>query len=88
MMDRLTSSMSQAVRDNTEEYVEEIECPECHGARLKKEALAVRVGDLNIYEFTQLSIKDELDYINNLKLNKTEEKIAEEEIVILDNCRT
>lgn len=78
MMDRLTSSMSQAVRDNTEEYVEEIECPECHGARLKKEALAVRVGDLNIYEFTQLSIKDELDYINNLKLNKTEEKIAEQ----------
>lgn len=81
MMDRLTSSMSQAVRDNTEEYVEEIECPECHGARLKKEALAVRVGDLNIYEFTQLSIKDELDYINNLKLNKTEEKIAEQILI-------
>ena len=81
MMDRLTSSMSQAVRDNTEVYVEEIECPECHGARLKKEALAVRVGDLNIYEFTQLSIKDELDYINNLKLNKTEEKIAEQILI-------
>ena len=81
MMDRLTSSMSQAVRDNTEEYVEEIECPECHGARLKEEALAVRVGDLNIYEFTQLSIKDELDYINNLKLNKTEEKIAEQILI-------
>lgn len=81
MMDRLTSSMSQAIRDNTEEYVEEIECPECHGARLKKEALAVRVGDLNIYEFTQLSIKDELDYINNLKLNKTEEKIAEQILI-------
>lgn len=81
MMDRLTSSMSQAVRDNTEEYVEEIECPECHGARLKKEALAVRVGDLNIYEFTQLSIKDELDYINNLKLNETEEKIAEQILI-------
>ena len=81
MMDRLTSSMSQAVRDNTEEYVEEIECPECHGARLKKEALAVMVGDLNIYEFTQLSIKDELDYINNLKLNKTEEKIAEQILI-------
>lgn len=81
MMDRLTSSMSQAIRDNTEEYVEEIECPECHGARLKKEALAVRVGDLNIYEFTKLSIKDELDYINNLKLNKTEEKIAEQILI-------
>lgn len=81
MMDRLTNSMSQAIRDNTEEYVEEIECPECHGARLKKEALAVRVGDLNIYEFTQLSIKDELDYINNLKLNKTEEKIAEQILI-------
>lgn len=73
--------MSQAVRDNTEEYVEEIECPECHGARLKKEALAVKVGDLNIYEFTQLSIKDELDYINNLKLNETEEKIAEQILI-------
>ncbi len=81
MMDRLTNSMSQAIRDNTEEYVEEIECPECHGARLKKEALAVRVGDLNIYEFTQLSIKDELEYINNLKLNKTEEKIAEQILI-------
>lgn len=81
MLDRLTSSMSQAIRDNTEEYVEEIECSECHGARLKKEALAVRVGNLNIYEFTQLSIKDELDYINNLKLNETEEKIAEQILI-------
>ena len=39
------------------------------------------MGDLNIYEFTQLSIKDELEYINNLKLNK----LLDQEVLIIGN---
>ncbi len=50
---RHTDSRSHRMRDNIDEYVEEIPCPECHGARLKDSALAVRVGGLNIYEFTE-----------------------------------
>ena len=53
-----------------------IECPDCHGARLKKEALAVTVGGLNIYEFCQLPVGEELRFINELQLTDREQMIA------------
>ena len=51
-------------------------CPSCHGARLKPEALAVTVGDKNIYDVTQLNIRECLEYITNLQLTDKEAKIA------------
>ena len=51
-------------------------CPECHGARLRPESLAVTVGGLNIYEYTQLSAKAALDWIDALELTETERAIA------------
>jgi len=56
----------------------EKECPECKGARLNKEILAVTVGGKNIYEFTQMSITDALDFIKSLELSEREKVIAEE----------
>ena len=54
------------------------ECPDCHGKRLKPEYLAVTVNGLNIYEFCSLSIDKALEFMETLKLNKTEAAIATE----------
>ena len=59
-----------------EKYVNTVTCPQCKGARLNEEMLAVTVGGKNINEFTNLSISDELAFINGLKLTDREEMIA------------
>ena len=51
-------------------------CPKCHGQRLGKEALSVRVGSKNIIELTELSVEEMLDYINNLVLTPMQQDIA------------
>jgi len=58
------------------------ECEVCHGARLRKEALRVYLGGdsknlgLNIVDFTSLTVKEAVDFVNNLKLSKKHEEIA------------
>ena len=51
-------------------------CSACHGARLRPEVLAVTVGGLNIYEYTQFSARRALEWINELELTETERAIA------------
>ncbi len=53
------------------------ECPTCHGARLKKESLAVTVGGKNIYEICQLPIRECLDFISTLQLSPLETQITD-----------
>jgi len=53
-------------------------CTECNGRRLKKEALAIKVGDLNISQLTQLTVKDAYKFLESLKLTEKEEKIVSE----------
>jgi excinuclease ABC subunit A len=66
--------------DNTRERVESLmalqPCPACHGARLRPESLAVTVGGLNIYEYTQFSARRALEWIDELELTETERAIA------------
>ena len=66
--------------ENTRERVEGLmalqPCPACHGARLRPESLAVTVGGLNIYEYTQLSARAALEWIEALELTETERAIA------------
>ena len=47
-------------------------CPDCQGKRLKKESLAVTVGGINIFQFTSLSVGDELKFLDGLELGKTQ----------------
>ncbi|MHB0976759.1 MAG: excinuclease ABC subunit UvrA [Candidatus Aquicultorales bacterium] len=65
---RYRESTSEYVREQLEQYMALRPCPVCEGARLKPEALAVKVGGRNIYELSEMSIRETLNFILNLKL--------------------
>ena len=64
------------IRDWIEQFMTELECPTCLGARLNSDILSVKVGNKNIYEVTKLSISKLYDFFNNLKLNKEQTEIS------------
>jgi excinuclease ABC subunit A len=64
--------------DYYQEFIEEVPCPACNGARLSPEVLAVTVGGLNIDELTRLSVSAMLDFISALALSDSEQQIAHE----------
>lgn len=68
---------SGAVREELEQYMNEQPCPACHGARLRPEALAVRVGGWNIFELTHLSIARLLESLPQIELSSQEQFVAE-----------
>ena len=74
---RYRETKSQGMRDFYEMYMAESHCYACNGARLKPEILAIKVGDKNINELTEMSIRQIKEFLNNLKLNKTEAMISE-----------
>jgi len=73
---RYLESESESVREELEKYMNVMPCPTCHGARLKKESLFVRVGERNIREVTSLSIKECLEFFADLRLSEKEGEIA------------
>ena len=77
---RYTETNSDIIKDEIEQYMSDSKCPKCKGARLKVEALSVKVGEKNIYEFTNMPFREDLDFINEVKLSE-KEKIISEQIV-------
>lgn len=77
---RYRETNSDIIKGDIEQYMSNNHCPKCKGARLNKEALAVTVGDKNIYEFTTLSIKEELDFIKGVNFSE-KDKIISEQII-------
>ena len=75
---RHNETKSQGMRTFYEMYMSESPCPECHGARLKKESLSVKVGDKNINELTDMSINKIKDFLNSLELNAKDRMIADQ----------
>lgn len=75
---RYLQSGSDAMKSRIEEYMTEITCSKCHGARLKDEYLSVKINGLNIAEVTDMPISESYEWFNNLKLNESEKIIAEE----------
>ena len=73
---RYSETKSQGMRDFYEYYMSESNCPECKGARLKKESLAVRIGSKNIKELTDMPVNEIKKYINSLKFTPKEEMIS------------
>ncbi len=75
---RHNETKSQGMRTFYEMYMSESPCEMCHGARLKKESLSVRIGDKNINELTDMSINKIKDYLNSLELNNKDRMIADQ----------
>ncbi|AIY83700.1 MAG: excinuclease ABC subunit UvrA [Clostridium baratii] len=75
---RYRETNSDIIKGDIEQYMSDNHCPKCKGARLNKEALAVTVGDKNIYEFTTLSIKEELDFIKGVNFSEKDRIISEQ----------
>jgi len=69
-------AMSEEAREEIEQYMSALPCPECKGARLRPEALAVTVGGKNIWEVTKLTVREALEFFENLQLTEREEMIA------------
>ncbi len=73
---RYKETTSEHSRAEIESYMTESECPDCHGARLKPEYLAVTVGGKNIKEFCDMSVSDAVDFVNSLKFGERNTMIA------------
>ncbi len=74
---RYRETSSEYSKNEVEECMSEVECPVCKGRRLRDEYLAVTVGGKNISEVTDFSVKNGLEFFNNLKLTEHENFIGE-----------
>lgn len=85
---RYRNSSSNLVKEKIEKYIVQMPCPSCHGARLNDLILAVTVGGQNIYQVTQKSIEDLLDYMKNLTLTNKQQIISKEILKEIKNRAT
>ena len=74
---RFAETNSSMSREWYGSFMADLECPTCHGRRLNEMALSVKVGGKNIIEWTQMSIKQAVEFIENLQLTPTQQKIGE-----------
>ena len=74
---RHNETKSQGMRDFYEMYMSNMHCDECNGARLKKEILCIKVGDKNINEITDMSIRQLQEFLRNLELTSSQKMIAD-----------
>ena len=73
---RYMETTSPSIRDWIERYMTELPCPSCHQTRLRDEALSVRINNKNIYEVTNMSIRDLLNWFDKLKLTKEQTEVS------------
>jgi excinuclease ABC subunit A len=74
---RHSESESDFSREQIEQYMREVDCPDCKGARLKPESLAVTIGGMNIFELCSLSIGGAVSAMSSLELSEREHLIAD-----------
>jgi len=74
---RYRDTQSEAMRQDIENYMAAVPCPDCSGQRLKPESLAVTVDGMSIAEFSELSVEAALERAKGIKLGKSEMMIAE-----------
>ena len=73
---RHNETNSDYIKNEIEQYMSNNFCPECHGSRLKKEALSVRIASKNISEFTSMPIREELKFINGIEFSEKNKIIS------------
>ena len=77
LMRRWRNTESEYVKERLHGYFGELPCKKCNGARLRPEAIAVTVGDMNIHQLSMFSIEQAQDFFDNLKLDEEKTLIAE-----------
>ena len=75
---RYRETSAESTKAEYETFMRFTPCATCHGQRLKKESLAVTIGDKNIYEMTEMSVRDLRQYLDELQLTETQLKIGKE----------
>ena len=85
LLDRYRKTQSDSVRREVEKYMSDKPCSVCGGSRYKKDALLITVGGKNIAELSDLSVKDALQFIKNLKLSANELLIAQRIVKEVEN---
>ena len=75
---RYRETGSEAMKQEYEEFMRITPCEECKGQRLKKESLAVTVADKNIFEITNMSVKNLVDFLDNIDLTDRQHMIGDE----------
>lgn len=73
---RYMETNSDYIKKEVEEYMSDNPCPKCKGRRLSREALSITVGEKNISEFSDMSIIEELSFVDSLQLSKKDEIVA------------
>lgn len=76
-IERRIAESNDSYRARYTQFVHDMTCPDCHGMRLNKEALSVKIGGKNIYELCQLSINELKSFFENLTLTPSQKIIAE-----------
>lgn len=77
---RFRETSSNWMREEIATWMSSVDCPQCHGDRLKKESLSVLVGGMNISQLCRLSVTAMLEFFDNLQLTEKEEQIAHQVI--------
>ncbi len=75
---RYRETQSSYSREDIAQYMGDTTCPDCHGQRLKKEALCVTVADKNINDFCNMSVSDALEFVNSVELSERDMMIAKQ----------
>ncbi|MGI6652551.1 MAG: excinuclease ABC subunit UvrA [Christensenellales bacterium] len=78
MTRRYRETTSEATKALYEDYMQEELCPDCQGKRLKREALAVTVGGINLADLSDLNLVKASHFLQNLDLDETKRQIAEQ----------
>ena len=73
---RFRDTNSEWMKEEISQVMDAVECPDCHGDRLKPTSLAVTVGGRNISQFCQMSVQQELDFLDGLQLSNRQQMIA------------
>lgn len=82
---RYRETTSEYMKQEYEQYMSTVTCPECNGDRLRKESLAVTVGGISIAELSRKPISDARKFINGLVLSDSEKIIAERIVKEIDS---
>lgn len=73
---RYKETSSDWSRADLEQFMSTVKCPDCHGARLRKESLCVTVGGINIDEFANKSVVKAIEFLDNIELSPRDQMVA------------